>query len=255
MGVSHRYHWGSSCRRNQQSTQWKRRCRMMRLLQHGRWAGRCRGAGHRRCATPTRRAAQPEPSAAEPQPIRLPCSTATFGLAWPARACVARRASAHTWSTGRRHRNDARGALKHSGEVQEALIDGQIYYRLVDTAAHEPGVKGSPEQLRARIDQDVVSFLEHLPLFRVLTAEQIARSCRGSMPSNSRRDYVLLWQGAVNEQILLVKNGILRITQFSRLPRRRIPWATSSKARFWRVQRPLRATPNCHGDCGRPERC
>lgn len=107
-------------------------------------------------------------------------------------------------------------ALREPGYIREILAGGAIEYRVVFGGTATRITHALPKDLWARLDQDKVTFLKGLPLFReVPDPELLSFAVRLETRRYGRND-VILWQGSMSEGVHLIKSGIVGITHVSR---------------------------------------
>lgn len=106
-------------------------------------------------------------------------------------------------------------ALKKTDYVHEALIDGEVYYRVVFRGKVKRTTRGLPQHLWARVDLDNVAFLQQVPLFQGLPQDWLKKIADKLEERRYQRNEVILWQGSLNENIFFIKNGIVGITRLS----------------------------------------
>ncbi|MBN1200969.1 MAG: cyclic nucleotide-binding domain-containing protein [Anaerolineae bacterium] len=105
--------------------------------------------------------------------------------------------------------------LKQAGYIHEALIDGEIYYRVVFRGKVSRGGRSLPDSIWARVDLDTTEFLRQIPLFRALSDEEIHVFADKLEARRYHRNEVILWQGGMGEGVYFIKIGIVGITRLS----------------------------------------
>jgi CRP/FNR family transcriptional regulator len=106
-------------------------------------------------------------------------------------------------------------ALKAARHVQEALINGKIFYRVVFAGKVSRAARGLPESIWERVDLDNTVFLRQIPLFQGLPDGTLRDIADTLEERPYRRNEVILWQGDVGEGIYFIKSGIVGITRLS----------------------------------------
>ncbi len=106
-------------------------------------------------------------------------------------------------------------ALKTARHVQEALIDGEIYYRVVFGGKVSRAARGLPEGIWERVDLDSTIFLRQVALFRGLSDDHRREIAASLDPRRYHRNEVIFWQGGLGEGIYLIKSGIVGITRLT----------------------------------------
>ncbi len=106
-------------------------------------------------------------------------------------------------------------ALKSARHVQEALINGEIFYRVVFAGKISRAARGLPESIWERVDLDNTIFLREIPLFRDLPDTKLREIATQLEERRYRRNEVILWQGGVGDGLYFIKSGIVGITRLS----------------------------------------
>lgn len=106
-------------------------------------------------------------------------------------------------------------AMLEKGLLRQAIVAGEVRYRVVfQGKAQRTGV-GLPNALWERVDQDRVSFLSSLALFRRLAEAQLRALADQMQEERYQRGDVLVWQGKSNDRVFIIKSGIVAITHYS----------------------------------------
>ena len=113
------------------------------------------------------------------------------------------------------HLTSLLGALKAAGHIHEALIDGDIFYRVVFGGKVSRAARGLPKGIWDRVDLDNVAFLRQIALFRGLDETALRQAAEKLVTRRYQRNEVILWQGGIGEGIYFVKSGIVGITRLS----------------------------------------
>lgn len=103
--------------------------------------------------------------------------------------------------------------LKIEGYIREALIDGQLYYRVAFGGKVSRTGRGMPSTLWNAVDLENGAFLLQLPLFSDLPPDELEAFASQCESREYRRNEVLLWQGHLVNDVLFVKNGLVGITR------------------------------------------
>lgn len=106
-------------------------------------------------------------------------------------------------------------ALKAARHIQEALIDGEIYYRVVFGGKVSRAARGLPEGIWERVDLDSTVFLRQVALFRGLSDENRHDIANELEARRYRRNEVIFWQGGLGEGIYFIKSGIVGLTRLT----------------------------------------
>jgi CRP-like cAMP-binding protein len=105
--------------------------------------------------------------------------------------------------------------LKSARHIQEALINGEIYYRVVFGGKVSRAARGLPEGIWEQVDLDNTVFLRQIPLFQTLSNDELREIANQLEARQYRRNEVIFWQGGVGEGIYFIKSGIVGITHLS----------------------------------------
>jgi CRP-like cAMP-binding protein len=106
-------------------------------------------------------------------------------------------------------------ALKNARHIQEALIDGEIYYRVVFGGKVSRAARGLPEGIWELVDLDNTVFLRQIPLFQDLSHDELREIANKLGSRQYRRNEVIFWQGGLGEGVYFIKSGIVGITHLS----------------------------------------
>ncbi len=109
-------------------------------------------------------------------------------------------------------------ALKKARHIQEALIGGEVYFRVVFAGKVSRAARGLPESIWERVDLDNTVFLREIPLFRGLSDSELREISNQLEARQYRRNEVILWQGGLDESVYFIKSGIVGLTRL--LPER-----------------------------------
>ncbi len=104
--------------------------------------------------------------------------------------------------------------LKDAGYIREALLNGEIYYRVIFGGSSRRKIF-LPAGIWDRLNMDNISFLQQMPMFKGLSRHQL-RAIAGQMEEREyERNEVIVWQGEMSEDAFLIKNGIVGISHLS----------------------------------------
>jgi CRP-like cAMP-binding protein len=106
-------------------------------------------------------------------------------------------------------------ALKSARHIQEALINGEIYYRVVFGGKVSRAARGLPEGIWEQVDLDNTVFLRQIPLFKALSNDELREISNKLEARQYRRNEVIFWQGGVGEGVYFIKSGIVGTTHLS----------------------------------------
>ncbi|NDJ84281.1 MAG: cyclic nucleotide-binding domain-containing protein [Chloroflexi bacterium] len=104
-------------------------------------------------------------------------------------------------------------ALKAAGYLREALIDGQIFYRVVFGGKVSRSGRGVPQTIWNAVDLDNTVFLQQLPLFSFLSEEDRREIALEMQPRRFQRNEVIVWQGDISDSIYFIKNGVVGMSR------------------------------------------
>ena len=105
-------------------------------------------------------------------------------------------------------------ALKEAGYIREALIDGEIYYRVVFGGSARSKIF-LPAGIWDRLNLDSVTFLQQMPMFKGLSRHELRAISKQMEERQYRRNEVIVWQGEISDDAFLIKNGIVGISHLS----------------------------------------
>ncbi len=105
--------------------------------------------------------------------------------------------------------------LVAAGYVHEALVDGELYYRVVFGGKVSRSGRGVPQAIWDAVDLDNTIFLKQLPLFSHLSDDAVQKIALMMEARRYNRNEVIIWQGDVGEDIYFIKNGIIGISRLT----------------------------------------
>lgn len=103
--------------------------------------------------------------------------------------------------------------LKSAGYIKEALVEGQLVYRVVFGGRVKRSGRGVPADIWNAVDLDNTIFLRQIPLFSHLSDEKLAAVAGQMTARHYRRNEVIAWQGDADQDVVFVKNGIVGVTR------------------------------------------
>lgn len=103
--------------------------------------------------------------------------------------------------------------LKELGYIREALIEGEIYYRVAFGGTTSRAKVFLPEKIWSSLTVDNLTFLKQLPMFQHLPEAELSAFARELETRQYRRDEVIVWQDAPSDEAYLIKNGIVGIAR------------------------------------------
>lgn len=105
--------------------------------------------------------------------------------------------------------------LKEAGYLREALVNGEIYYRVILGGKVGRNKALLPTDKWAQFNADSLTFLKQMPMFRDVSRLELQAMARQMNIRLYRRDEVIVWQGESSEDAFLIKNGIVGISSLS----------------------------------------
>ncbi|MDL1921881.1 cyclic nucleotide-binding domain-containing protein [Chloroflexi bacterium CFX3] len=106
-------------------------------------------------------------------------------------------------------------AMLEKGQLHQAILDGEVCYRVVFRGSVRRTGIGLPDELWQSINQDRLSFLRGVALFNGLSDDQLAALAAQMDEVRYQRGDVLLWQGKSSDRVFFIKSGIVGITHYS----------------------------------------
>lgn len=106
-------------------------------------------------------------------------------------------------------------ALVETGYLHQALLDGEVYYRVVFGGKVKRAGRSVPQAIWDAVDLDNAVFLKQIPLFEHLSDEERHLVASTTNSRRYKRNEVILWQGNVGDGIYLIKSGIVGISRLT----------------------------------------
>ncbi len=106
-------------------------------------------------------------------------------------------------------------ALVETGYIHQALVDGNIYYRVVFGGKVKRAGRSVPQAIWDAVDLDNAVFLKQVPLFEHLLEDERHLVASTTTSRRYKRNEVILWQGDVGDGIYLIKSGIVGISRLT----------------------------------------
>lgn len=103
--------------------------------------------------------------------------------------------------------------LKRDGSIREALVDGQIYYRVAFGGKVSRSARGMPQNIWDAVDLDNALFLKQIPLFTHLDDDRLQQITAKLDVRHYHRNEVIAWQGNTDQDVMVIKTGIVGITR------------------------------------------
>lgn len=104
-------------------------------------------------------------------------------------------------------------ALRSQGYIKEALVDGQVFYRVMFGGKVSRSGRGVPADIWNAVDLDNTVFLKSIPIFAHLDDEQRQALVNDMKERHFQRNEVIAWQGEREQDIVFIKNGIVGVTR------------------------------------------
>ncbi|MEW5957941.1 MAG: cyclic nucleotide-binding domain-containing protein [Chloroflexota bacterium] len=105
--------------------------------------------------------------------------------------------------------------LKEIGYIREALIEGEVFYRVAFGGATSRSKIFLPEHIWSSLTVDNLTFLNEMPLFRQLPESELRQLANELENRHYRRNEVIVWQDEPSEDAFLIKNGLVGISRLS----------------------------------------
>ena len=105
--------------------------------------------------------------------------------------------------------------LKSTGYIHEALVDGNIFYRVVFGGKVSRSGRGVPQDIWDAVDLDNTVFLKQVSLFQTLSDEDRQEIAAHMEARRYKRSEVILWQGDIGDGIYFIKSGIVGISRLT----------------------------------------
>ncbi len=107
------------------------------------------------------------------------------------------------------------GQLKAAGYVHEALVDGEIYYRVAFGGLTIRSKLVVPATIWSRLNLDTLTFLQQMPMFRDVPQNELEDLAAQMHTRHYQRNEVIVWQGETSDDAYLIKNGVVGISYLS----------------------------------------
>ncbi len=105
--------------------------------------------------------------------------------------------------------------LKEAGYIHEALVDGELYYRVVFGGKVSRSGRGVPQHIWDAVDLDNKVFLKQIQLFQHLSDRELDEVTALLHSRHYKRNEVIVWQGNIGDEIAFVKSGIVGISRLT----------------------------------------
>lgn len=103
--------------------------------------------------------------------------------------------------------------LREQGYLKEALVDGQVLYRVVFGGKVSRSGRGVPAAIWNAVDLENTVFLKSIPLFAHLDEPALKALANEMKERHFQRNEVIAWQGERDQDVVFVKNGIVGVTR------------------------------------------
>lgn len=105
--------------------------------------------------------------------------------------------------------------LREAGYIHEALVDGEVYYRVVFGGTSSRSKIFLPAGIWSSLNMDDVTFLKQMPMFQDVPRHELRTIANRMETRHYQRNEVIIWQGESSDDALLLKNGIVGISHLS----------------------------------------
>ena len=102
--------------------------------------------------------------------------------------------------------------LVEAGFVREALVEGEIYYRVGFGGKVTRAGRGIAEEIWGLVELDDRDFMKQVPLFKGLSDRIIEEIAEKSNRRHCARNEVVLWQGDLSDSLFLIKHGMVKVS-------------------------------------------
>jgi|GEM_PF-2445426 len=104
--------------------------------------------------------------------------------------------------------------LKDEGYIHEALMDGEIFYRVKFVDATNKN-NNLPKELWNALSLDNVAFLRQMPLFKDIAEEDLDVLSRQFKQEHYARNDVIVRQGDLAKSFFIIKSGMVAVSNLS----------------------------------------
>ncbi len=106
-------------------------------------------------------------------------------------------------------------ALKETAFIHEALLDGEIYYRVAFGGTLGRSKIFLPENIWSRLSSDNLTFLQQMPLFQSIPRRRLVQVVGKLEEREYHRNEIIIRQAEPSDSVFLIKSGIVGITHLS----------------------------------------
>lgn len=104
--------------------------------------------------------------------------------------------------------------LKDEGYIHEALVNGEIFYRVKFADATNKS-NNLPRELWNALSLDTVTFLRRMPLFKDIPEEDLGLISRQFKQEHYARNDVIVRQGDLAKSFFIIKSGMVAVSNLS----------------------------------------
>jgi CRP-like cAMP-binding protein len=106
-------------------------------------------------------------------------------------------------------------SLRDAGYIREALLDGEVYYRVVFGGTSSRSKIFLPPHIWSSLNVDKLTFLKQIPMFQNVPRLELRALANQMEERYYQRNEVIVWQGESSDNAFLIKNGIVGISHLS----------------------------------------
>jgi len=106
-------------------------------------------------------------------------------------------------------------ALEEAGYIRQALVKGQVVYRVVFGGTISRGGRGLDQEIWSVVELDNASFVQQVPLFQSLPQEEVEALVEKLEERRYGRGDVIVWQGEAVDCLYLIKRGVVGVSRLS----------------------------------------
>jgi hypothetical protein len=106
-------------------------------------------------------------------------------------------------------------SLEEAGYVRQALVEGQVVYRVVFGGTISRGGRGLDQEIWSVVELDNASFVQQVPLFQSLPQDEVEALVEKLEERRYGRGEVIVWQGEAVHCLHLIKRGVVGVSRLS----------------------------------------
>ncbi len=103
--------------------------------------------------------------------------------------------------------------LRGAGYLKEALVEGQVLYRVVFGGKVSRSGRGVPADIWNAVDLENTVFLKSISLFAHLDDAALKALAADMKERHFHRNEIIAWQGEREQDVVFIKNGIVGVTR------------------------------------------